>query len=179
MCSHDSHDELIRLADDWCYSSNDDPGVDHRLAACHRSPSLLRCVTKPSNHQRHHPLTVLRHTCTYRQLWTMKGDHSSPYRNQYIHTHVKAALKRHPTLIVVRAGYTNVASVNKSKVNTLASTHEHTSCYLVIHLLADTQQHQHVVALCDAHGVQITEDVSTRYPALRDRQGERGTAVMS
>lgn len=38
--------------------------------------------------------------------------------------------------------------------------------YLLIHLLADAQQHQHVVTLCDAHGVEIAEDVSARYPAL-------------
>lgn len=66
--------------------------------------------------------------------------------------------------------HTKVASINKRKVNTWASTPGHTQHYLVIHLLADTQQHQHVVTLCDAHGVEITEDVSTRYPALRDRQ---------
>lgn len=63
---------------------------------------------------------------------------------------------------------------NVHKANTLASTHKHKH-YLVIHLLADTQQHQHVVTLCDAHGVEITEDVSARYPALRDRHRAKTT----
>lgn len=41
-----------------------------------------------------------------------------------------------------------------------------TNLYLFIHLLADTQQHQHVVALGDAHGVEVTEDVGAGDPAL-------------
>lgn len=43
--------------------------------------------------------------------------------------------------------------------------------YLFIHLLADAEQHQHVVALCDAHGVEVTEHVGARDPALRHKAG--------
>lgn len=43
--------------------------------------------------------------------------------------------------------------------------------YLVVHLLADAEQHQHVVALRDAHSVKVTEHVSARYPALEEKTG--------
>lgn len=38
--------------------------------------------------------------------------------------------------------------------------------YLLVHLLTEAQQHQHVVALRDAHGVEVAEDVRTRNPSL-------------
>ena len=41
--------------------------------------------------------------------------------------------------------------------------------YPVGHLIADSQEHQHVVALCDPHGVEVAEDVGTGYPALEER----------
>jgi hypothetical protein len=44
--------------------------------------------------------------------------------------------------------------------------------HLLVHLLADAEQHQHVVTLCDAHGVEVTEDVGAGDPALRD-SGDR------
>lgn len=50
------------------------------------------------------------------------------------------------------------------------STQEEKKRYLLVHLLADAQQHQHVVALRDAHGVKVTEDVAARYPPLTNRK---------
>lgn len=46
--------------------------------------------------------------------------------------------------------------------------------YPVGHFVADTQEHQHVVALCHPHGVQVAEDVGTGDPALEERVGEKG-----
>jgi len=43
--------------------------------------------------------------------------------------------------------------------------HNHVT-FLIGHLVADTQQHQHVVAVCDAHRVQVTQDISTCNLAL-------------
>lgn len=45
--------------------------------------------------------------------------------------------------------------------------------YLLVHLLADAEQHQHVVALCDAHRVEVTEHVGARDPALEEQTGGR------
>lgn len=41
--------------------------------------------------------------------------------------------------------------------------------YPVGHLIADSKEHQHVVAFCDPHGVEVAEDVGTGYPALEER----------
>lgn len=43
--------------------------------------------------------------------------------------------------------------------------------YPVSHFIADSKEHQHIVTFCDPHGVEVTEDVGTGYPALEDRQG--------
>lgn len=126
------HNELVRLADDCRHSPYDDPGVDHCLASCHRSPSFFCRITKALDHQRHYPLTVLYHTPIYKLAFRwLTGTFTQPI----------------PRLLL-----TNICN-----------------CYLVAHLLADTQQHQHVVALRNAHGIQIAEDVGARYPALGNR----------
>lgn len=45
--------------------------------------------------------------------------------------------------------------------------------YPVGHFITDSKQHQHIVTFRDPHGVQVTEDVGTCYPALEERGGVR------
>lgn len=37
------------------------------------------------------------------------------------------------------------------------------------HFITDSEEHQHVVTLRDPHGVEVTEDVGTGYPALEEK----------
>lgn len=48
--------------------------------------------------------------------------------------------------------------------------------YPVSHLIADSKEHQHIVTLRDAHCIEVTEDISTCYPAL-GREQRREKAV--
>lgn len=43
--------------------------------------------------------------------------------------------------------------------------------YPVSHFITDSKEHQHIVTFRDPHGVEVTEDVGTCYPALEDRRG--------
>lgn len=38
--------------------------------------------------------------------------------------------------------------------------------HLLIHLLTDAEKHEHVVTLCDAHGIQITQNICTSNSSL-------------
>lgn len=49
--------------------------------------------------------------------------------------------------------------------------------YPVGHLVADPQEHQHVVTLRHPHCVQVAEDVGTGDPALEEQVGEKGWPV--
>lgn len=43
--------------------------------------------------------------------------------------------------------------------------------YPVGHFITDSEEHQHIVAFRDPHGIEVTEDVGTCYPALEERGG--------
>lgn len=82
-----------------------------------------------------------------------------------------SAASRKPRII---SGITRSRScdTHMKTVRTMRRSHGHEAAccsYLLIHLLADAQQHQHVVTLGDAHGVEVAQHVSARYPALSHR----------
>lgn len=41
--------------------------------------------------------------------------------------------------------------------------------HLFCHFLTNTQQHKHVVTLCDAHGVEVTQHIGTGNAALNQK----------
>lgn len=80
-----------------------------------------------------------------------------------------SAASRKPRIIsgITRSRSCDTRTQTLREEETLAGGHE-AACraYLLVHLLADAQQHQHVVTLRDAHGVEVAQHVSARYPAL-------------
>ena len=42
------------------------------------------------------------------------------------------------------------------------------------HLLAHPKKHQHVVTVTHPSGIEVTEDICTRYLPLQEHKGERG-----
>lgn len=52
--------------------------------------------------------------------------------------------------------------------------------YPVSHFITDSKEHQHIVTLGDAHCIEVTEDISTCYPALgREQRCEKAQPGIS
>lgn len=62
--------------------------------------------------------------------------------------------------------FKNVKSKNKENDERNVSDAEKRKSHLLIHLLTDAKKHKHVIALCDAHGIKITQHIRTGNSAL-------------
>lgn len=52
--------------------------------------------------------------------------------------------------------------------------------YPVSHFITDSKEHQHIVTFCDAHCIEVTENISTCYPALgREQRYEKHSQEFS